>query len=546
MSRNRLFNLVFITIILVNLSGLFNWIFTADSGLYAVISKTMVTSNNWLELFVNGNDWLDKPHFPFWTSALSMKIFGVNAFGYKLPSFLFFLLSLVYTYKFCVKFYSKEVGLIAILILSSALHIIVSNNDVRAEATMLPLIMGSTYHYYLLSYKYRFRDLLLGSLLAAAAIMTKGVFILIPIFCAILGDIIFKQRWNMLFKLRWLWSAVLVLIFIVPEIWSVYYQFDLHPEKTVFGRKNVSGVKFFFWDSQFGRFFNTGPIKGKGDISFFFHTMMWAFAPWALIAYGALFKLFKRIVKRQPLKEYATLGGFTSMLVVFSLSKFQLPHYINIIFPYLSILVADFIINLSGKEVKFFSVSQIINIVLFLPLSFLVYFYFQPGKLWLFILIVLFFAILVYTVSHLENNNIRRITYYSVLVSIYIGLFLNLVFYPKLLTYQSATKAAWYVNEKYPDYNVGSTFFSSLFEFHINKELIRIKDLGQLNQLSDKAIVFVREKYLKELDGKGIGYEIVETFEDYHITRLKPEFLNPKTRKKSLDNTYLIKLKVES
>ena len=35
---------------------------------------------------------------------------------------------------------------------------------------------------------------------------------------------------------------------------------------------SVSGIRFFFWDSQFGRFFNTGPIKGSGDPFFYFHT----------------------------------------------------------------------------------------------------------------------------------------------------------------------------------------------------------------------------------------------------------------------------------
>jgi len=61
-----------------------------DSALYAQISKSFVTTHNWWDIYVNGHDWLDKPHFPFWICALSMQIFGINAFAYKLPSLLFF------------------------------------------------------------------------------------------------------------------------------------------------------------------------------------------------------------------------------------------------------------------------------------------------------------------------------------------------------------------------------------------------------------------------------------------------------------------------
>lgn len=543
MTQNKLFKLIFILVVIVNLIGVYQGIFIADSALYAAISKTILTSGNWLELFVDGVDWLDKPHFTFWCSALSMKIFGINSFGYKLPSFFFFLLSLWYTYKFSIKVYSKEVALVSVLVLSSALHIIVSNNDVRAEATMLGLIMGSTYHFYNLTKHYRLRDVLFGSLLAAAAIMTKGVFIVIPIGCAVFGEVMFTRNWKVFLKMRWVWSLLFILIFIIPEVWSVYFQFDLHPEKTVFGNKNVSGVSFFFWDSQFGRFFNTGPITGKGDVTFFLHTLLWAFAPWAIIAYVSLYKSIVKIVKQEHLKEYATLCAFMSMLVIFSLSKFQLPHYINIILPFLSVIVADYIVTLTSKGIKLFRVTQIINIVLLLVISVGLFFYFQPGRLWLFVLLLLFVSAIGIYIYKDESNPNRRLIYYSVLLSIYIGLFLNIIFYPSLLTYQSGTNAANYVNENYSEYKVGSTFFSSLFEFYIDEDLIRIKNLQQLKSLEENTVVFTNKEFLEILDSTGIKYTIIEQFDHYHITRLSPAFLNPATRKNTLLTRYVIDLK---
>jgi hypothetical protein len=82
--------------------------------------------------------------------------------------------------------------------------------------------------------------------------------------------------------------VLLTVIFTIPEIYALYIQFDLHPEKVVFNKQHVSGIKWFLWDSQFGRFTNDGPITRKqGDVFFFIHTLLWAFAPWCLLFYYA-------------------------------------------------------------------------------------------------------------------------------------------------------------------------------------------------------------------------------------------------------------------
>src|SRR5438270_3953968 len=71
--------------LLVNLSGLFDGLMDLDATRYASIAKTMAEQNNYIELYCNGTDWLDKPHFPFWLTALSFKVFGFHSWSYKLP-----------------------------------------------------------------------------------------------------------------------------------------------------------------------------------------------------------------------------------------------------------------------------------------------------------------------------------------------------------------------------------------------------------------------------------------------------------------------------
>lgn len=241
--------------VLVNFSALFVPVIGPDGTLYASIAKTMAQSNNFVDLYAYGQDWLDKPHFPFWITALSFRLFGICTWAYKLPGILLMMMGAFYTYLFGKALYNKQTGLWAMLILLTAQHIILSNNDVRAEPFLTGLIIASVYHLYQSHIKNSYLQLLWGCLFAAAAIMTKGVFAIIPIGGAIAGHFIITKQWKQLFNLRWLIAIVLTLIFILPELYCLYQQFDLHPEKLVFGEHGVSGVRFFFWDSQFGRFF---------------------------------------------------------------------------------------------------------------------------------------------------------------------------------------------------------------------------------------------------------------------------------------------------
>ena len=58
-------------------------VFAPDGAVYASIAKTMVQRHNYLELMVQGQDWLDKPHVPFWLAALAFRLFGVQTWAQR-------------------------------------------------------------------------------------------------------------------------------------------------------------------------------------------------------------------------------------------------------------------------------------------------------------------------------------------------------------------------------------------------------------------------------------------------------------------------------
>ena len=107
---------LFILGVVANLSALFLPILEPDGALYASIAKRMAQTNDFVNLYDLENDWLDKPHFPFWLTALSFKLFGYHSYAYRIPALFFWIMGAVYTFKFARLFYNDVVAKLAVLI----------------------------------------------------------------------------------------------------------------------------------------------------------------------------------------------------------------------------------------------------------------------------------------------------------------------------------------------------------------------------------------------------------------------------------------------
>lgn len=531
--------------VLVNFSGLFITIIGPDGTLYAMIAKTMVLRHDYVNLYAQGADWLDKPHFPFWVTALSFNLFGFTNWAYKLPGILFMMMGVWYTCLFAKSLYNKEVALWSALILLTAQHIVISNYDVRAEPYLTGLVIAAVYHLYKSDIQNSFWQLLAGCAFAACAVMTKGMFALIPIGGAIAGHLIITKQWKQLFNWRWLVAAILVMIFTLPELYCLYEQFDLHPEKLVFGQRAVSGIRFFFWDSQFGRFFNTGPIKGHGDPSFFIHTTLWAFLPWSLLLFASIYQFIRKGVKDVKVHEWYCLCGSLLTFLVFSASRFQLPHYLNIVFPFFAIITAQYLYNLaSEKGIRAVRITQLIVISILLILIVALQYFFSPEAYnWatgciLFVLLIL----LLFLPRTIATKAFWRIGFSTLLVSFIVNLYLNLAFYPSLLHYQALSQAAMWINKnnpsKLPVAQSGDVPFA--MEFYLDLPLTNINTDGTGPTPAKPYLLFAQKEVIDGLRAKGWQVEQVKTFERFWISRLKPAFLNKATRSKELTYGQLV------
>lgn len=537
MSSTQFYSLL-LGIVLVNGLGMTCDIFNGDSALYASIAKNMALSKDYIHLnSIMIPNWIDKPHFSFWVWSSFIQIFGNTNVGFKLGTFLFYLVLLYYTFQFTAKNYSIAVAQIATIILASSLHIFISNNDVRIDMILIALMMGAICHFQSFIISNKIIQLVLGSIFTAMAIMTKGIFIAIPIGLTVIMLLKLYASPKNIFTPIWLLALVLVIIGISPALYALKIQFLTYDKGYILGQKASNYLQFFFWDSQFGRFnSNLGEVQSNGDPTFYLHTYLWAMAPWSLLILLVFF------LKKNPFKEYVSLSNALAMLIIISISKTQLSHHILVLLPFLSILLA---IILSQKEWK--NGAKYILLIHYCSLGLIlicgIYLsYIALGK-WsvLAISLCVIDFILILSIHFFKLNH--KLIYCTSLVGIYLGLFLNTIFYPEILQYQAGRNVSEYLTK----HNIKD----EIKEWYANPPLLNYYTSNDIKQIGDEyfdshkptdELIYSGDYAITRLKDLNISYRILDSFNEHRITVLSPEFIVKKTRSNVVQKMYLIRL----
>ena len=428
--------------LLVNAASLFTPIINeGDSVLYAALSQHIALTGNWGFLVLDKLDWLDKPHFPFWVTALFFKIGGISTFNYILPGFLFHLLGSYYTYRIARMFYGRQVALIALLMVVSTYHLMYTSSAIKAEAFLTGSITAACYYWLRYDAQAKAKYLLLAAMFSAISVMTKGIFTLITIASGLACMWIYQGQWRNFWSGKWLLALALSLLFTFPEVLALYLQFDAHPEKVVFGKTGVSGIRFFLWDSQFGRFFNSGPIKNQeGTPLYFVHVFIWAFLPW-VAAFVAAMVAGLRSFANQGVDERSKFvflcGTFFVTFGLFSATAFQLDYYTVILFPFAVILCANYLAQWLQRASTSFFIAQIGMIAFTLALTFALAIY--VANAWLLgAMVALALVLALYAVAQRQHLRSFTAVIYPVFAVCMLYIFLELMTLTAYLRYSIA------------------------------------------------------------------------------------------------------------
>lgn len=119
--NNRLFAFILSVCVVVYIIAMWQIpVIDIDAAQYASMSREMMENGSYLKLYDLGFDYLDKPPMLFWLSSVSLQLFGVFDWAYRLPSVLMLLLGIYATYRLALLFYHKTIAQLSAIVLASS------------------------------------------------------------------------------------------------------------------------------------------------------------------------------------------------------------------------------------------------------------------------------------------------------------------------------------------------------------------------------------------------------------------------------------------
>ena len=536
---NNTYVFLFSLLGLVYVCGLFVPLMDNDSAHHADIALHMYLTRNYVNLIDAGKDYLDKPHLLFWLSAFSYKIFGVTPFAYKFPSFCFTILGTYSTFRLGKTLYNAEAGKLSALIIASAFSYALANNDVRMDAVLTACVAFATWQGVEFIQNKEIVNAVGLALGLALGFSTKGHIAVFTPAVGLFFYILFLKKPRIFFEWKWLIVLICFAAFISPVVYCYYLQFNMHPEKVIRGKDHINGVKFILFGQSVERF--QGESFGgdaRNDYLFFFHSFLWAFAPWSILAYIAVVGRLRFFLKRRT--EWLSVATFTVIALILTFSGFKLPHYINIIFPTASVMTASWILDNSLKPKTIYTIQLVVCFLILFLIAMINAWAFPVTNFWVVAVAILLLSLAFYYLKSHSSGYLRKAVGVSVATMILSFFLLNINFYPQLLKYQGGNELAKKIKGNVDPANIyfWKDNYSSSFNFYTASERNQFDDSVFIK--GKKPIWLLFDKHnLPEI--KQAGYKIGQTYSvpDFEITRLNIKFINPATRKNELTEMVL-------
>jgi 4-amino-4-deoxy-L-arabinose transferase-like glycosyltransferase len=315
-----------------------------DEGVNAEAAREMLEAGNWVTPTFNFELRTAKPVFLYWLQATSYSLLGVNEFAARLPSVLAALLSVLVTYELGRRMFGRGTGLMAGLVLASAVEFCMLAHAATPDATLLFFTVVTFYFLWLAIEQDRPWSYVPAGLGAGFAVLTKG-----PVGVALPGLVaLLYFGWNR--QLGKLWHrrtlTALAAFLLVALPWYILVALDTRGvwASRFFGRENL--LRFLKPMEN-----HSGPL--------FYHVLglIVLFAPWSIFLGGTLWYAV-RLSRRPPPGDAATpavelpvevratrllICWFLSYLVFFSVAATKLPNYVLPLYPALGLLTARFL-----------------------------------------------------------------------------------------------------------------------------------------------------------------------------------------------------------
>lgn len=304
-----------------------------DESGYALVAREMIQNNDYLTLTYLGKPWFEKPPLYFWLMAISGKIFGINEFAMRLPSAIFGIITIIFTYLITLELTKdSKIAFFSGLILITMPFFLAAARHSRMDVPVTAAIIAAGYFYL----RGRQKPVFLMGIGPAIAIgfMLKSAIGFLAGPLILLWSIIYKDwRW---FKNKYFWLGIVgAALIILP--WHIY-------QAVTFGQVFLQN---YFGYHLFQR--ATANILNNQVTLAYYLWVLWKYSqPWiTLFALAAIFAavvLIKKSWREKAPKTFLpmmiSLSGALSIFLVFAAVKTRLLPYFTTIYPLAAIFLA--------------------------------------------------------------------------------------------------------------------------------------------------------------------------------------------------------------
>ncbi|WP_085317732.1 ArnT family glycosyltransferase [Derxia lacustris] len=308
---------VFIGLLVFALAGF--WIgssqqplFDLDEGAFSEATLEMLRSGNFLVTTLDGAPRYDKPILSYWLQGLSVSLFGVHEFAFRLPSMIAATLWMWITFGFVRERESyPEAPWLAAASLALGLIPALIGHAATADAILNLLLAAAGLDLWRHFESGRRAPLLRAALWIGLGVLAKGPIAVIVPGLAGLVWALWERRPFVWLRAGFDWAAWLVVLAVVLP-WGV----------ACWLADDGDFIRHFLFDHNVNRYSRTMEGHG-GHLWYYVVTLPLIVAPFTSLLPGA----FRRALAGDALDRYC-LSWFAVVLALFSFSSTQLPHYL--------------------------------------------------------------------------------------------------------------------------------------------------------------------------------------------------------------------------
>ncbi|WP_186753485.1 ArnT family glycosyltransferase [Echinicola salinicaeni] len=496
-----------------NLGGLS--IYALDEAKNATAALEMWQNQEWVVPTFNGEHRFDKPPLHYYFFILAYKLFGINEFAARFFPALFGFFSTWITYRFIKKNLGYQIACISLLVLSSSLHWYIQFHMAVPDPFLVFFMVAGMMLFFEWSKSgFRSKGHMLGTYACLAlAVLTKGPVGLVLPSIALFAYSVLMQQLNGKRLKRIFHPLGLGLFILIALPWYILVAIQT----------NGLWLEEFFFKHNLGRF--SAPMEGHGG-GFW---MTWIFVLAGILPFS--FFLPQTIVhtlkyKTNKASTFALVCSGT-IIIFFMLAGTKLPNYTVPSYPFLSIIIGNYLYHIIQKgKIKSLLVPCILLCILVLMLPFGIYFGLSMEQdlkvpkhiLWLFMIVYPF--LLIIPLAYWKSN-IPSILHGVAASFMIIALVFFWFAFPIIDRQSPVSGAPIEMMSKENLYYFNN--YNPAFSFYLQKPLVNLRTVKAPNQANGYLIT--RHQHLQDVNKLGLKYEMIHSkkylFESPTCTILK-------------------------